>query len=115
MKQHWIVLAAGACLLGGCQKESAEANAAATRDAIAGNAAAARSAAFQRVVADLAQRPVSVPRQADAVCIGAAMQAAAVLHGVSPDEMADAWGMGSVREVEPDPRVEGIPSTKGVL
>ena len=67
---------------------------------------ASRSAAFQRVVADLAQRPVSVPRQADAVCIGAAMQAAAVLHGVSPDEMADAWGMGAVREIEPDTRLD---------
>lgn len=68
--------------------------------------AAARSNAFQRVVADLAQRPVSVPRQADAVCLGAAMQAAAVLHQVSPDEVAAAWGMGAVREVEPDPRVD---------
>jgi len=68
--------------------------------------AAARSNAFQRVVADLAQRPVSVPRQADAVCLGAAMQAAAVLHGVSPDEMAAAWGMGAMREVEPDTRLD---------
>jgi xylulokinase len=68
--------------------------------------AAARSNAFQRVVADLSQRPVSVPRQADAVCLGAAMQAAAVLHGVAPDEMAEAWGMGAVRDVEPDPRVD---------
>ncbi|GMU78867.1 MAG: xylulokinase [Acidimicrobiia bacterium] len=68
--------------------------------------AAARSNAFQRVVADLAQRPVSVPRQADAVCLGAAMQAAAVLQGVPPDEMASAWGMEAVREVEPDPRTD---------
>ena len=68
--------------------------------------AAARSNAFQRVVADLAQRPVSVPRQADAVCLGAAMQAAAVLHGASPDEMAAAWGMDAVREVEPDLRLD---------
>jgi sugar (pentulose or hexulose) kinase len=58
------------------------------------------------VVADLAQRPVSVPRQADAVCLGAAMQAAAVLHGTSPDEMAAAWGMDAVREVEPDLRLD---------
>ena len=68
--------------------------------------AAARSNAFQRVVADLAQRPVSVPRQADAVCLGAAMQAAAVLQEASPDEVAAAWGVDAVREVEPDPRVD---------
>ena len=68
---------------------------------------AARSAAFGRVVADLAQRPVSVPRQADAVCLGAAIQAAAVLHGVAPDAVADAWGLGAAREIEPDPRVDG--------
>ncbi|MFM8304912.1 MAG: FGGY family carbohydrate kinase [Actinomycetota bacterium] len=68
--------------------------------------AAARSNAFQRVVADLAQRPVSVPREADAGGLGAAMQAAAVLHGVSPDEIAAAWGMGAAREVEPDGRVD---------
>jgi xylulokinase len=67
---------------------------------------AARSNAFQRVVADLAQRPVSVPRQADAVCLGATMQAAAVLHGCAPDEVARAWGVGAVREVEPDLRVD---------
>ena len=68
---------------------------------------AARSAAFGRVVADLAQRPVSVPRQADAVCLGAAIQAAAVLHGTAPDAVADAWGLGAAREIEPDPRVDG--------
>ena len=76
--------------------------------------AAARSAAFQRVVADLAQRPVSVPRQQDAVCLGAAMQAAAVLHGVSPDEMAEAWGMGAVREVEPDTRFDAARAARRV-
>jgi hypothetical protein len=34
------------------------------------------------------------------------MQAAAVLHGVAPDEMAGAWGMDATREVEPDPRFD---------
>lgn len=67
---------------------------------------AARSNAFQRVVADLSERPVSVPRRADAVCMGAAMQAAAVLQEVAPDELAVAWLDGSVREVEPDPRCD---------
>jgi xylulokinase len=68
--------------------------------------AAARSNAFQRVVADLSQRPVSVPRRADAVCMGAAMQAAAVHHGLPPDEVAAAWLVDSVREVEPDTRFD---------
>lgn len=67
---------------------------------------AARSNAFQRVVADLTGRPVSVPRVADAVCLGATIQAAAVFHQRSPDDVADAWGVGSVRDVEPDLRVD---------
>ena len=47
-------------------------------------------------VADLTARPVTVPRVADAVCLGATIQAAAVLHQRSPDDVADAWGVGSV-------------------
>ena len=47
-----------------------------------------------------------MPRVADAVCLGAAIQAAAVLHQRITDEVADAWGVGAVREVEPDPRVD---------
>ncbi len=66
--------------------------------------AAARSNAFQRVVADLAERPgVGAPVRPMRCASARAMQAAAVLHGVSPDEMAAAWGMGAMREVEPDP------------
>jgi xylulokinase len=68
--------------------------------------AAARSNAFQRVVADLSGQAVSVPRVADAVCLGAAIQAAAVLHQRTTDEVAEAWGVGSTREVEPDGRVD---------
>ncbi|MEI8001197.1 MAG: FGGY family carbohydrate kinase [Actinomycetes bacterium] len=67
---------------------------------------AARSNAFQRVVADLAQRPVSVPKVADAVCLGATMQAASVIHGCAPDVLAPAWGLDTVREVDPDPSVD---------
>jgi hypothetical protein len=29
-----------------------------------------------------------------------------VLHGVPPDEMAAAWDMGPVREIEPDTRLD---------
>ena len=63
--------------------------------------AGARSNAFQRVVADLSGRAVSVPRVPDAVCLGAAIQAAAVLHQRTTDDVADAWGVGAAREVEP--------------
>jgi xylulokinase len=68
--------------------------------------AGARSNAFQRVVADLSGRAVSVPRVPDAVCLGAAIQAAAVLHQRTTDDVADAWGVGAAREVEPDTRVD---------
>jgi xylulokinase len=68
--------------------------------------AAARSNAFQRVVADLSGRTVTMPRVPDAVCLGAAIQAASVLHQRSTDEVADAWGVGTAREVDPDPRVD---------
>jgi xylulokinase len=68
--------------------------------------AAARSNAFQRVVADLSGRVVTMPRVPDAVCLGAAIQAAAVLHQRGADEVAEAWGVGAAREVEPDPRVD---------
>jgi hypothetical protein len=47
-----------------------------------------------------------MPRVPDAVCLGAAIQAASVLHQRSTDEVADAWGVGTAREVDPDPRVD---------
>ena len=63
----------------------------------------ARSNAFQRVVADLSGRAVSVPSTCPTpVCLGAAIQAAAVLHQRTTDDVADAWGVGAAREVEPD-------------
>jgi hypothetical protein len=47
-----------------------------------------------------------MPRVPDAVCLGAAIQAAAVLHQRGTDEVAEAWGVGVAREVEPDLRVD---------
>jgi xylulokinase len=67
----------------------------------------AHSAAFRLVVADLTGRPVLVPDVGEPVARGAAMQAAAVLTGQSVDEVADAWGLGSVVTVHPDPFVDG--------
>jgi xylulokinase len=66
---------------------------------------AARSHAFQRVLADLSERPVFVPATtdvADTGALGACVQAAAVLHQVDPTELADAWGLQPARVIEPD-------------
>ena len=65
------------------------------------------SAAYRRVVADLTGRTVVVPREDELVACGAALQAAAVLHGVGFDELAEAWGLGAGEVIEPDPAVDG--------
>lgn len=61
----------------------------------------ARSPAFVRVLADLAQRPVVVPEPAEHVAAGACVQAAAVATGASPEEVADAWSLGGGTTVDP--------------
>ena len=65
-----------------------------------------RSAAYQRVVADLTGRAVVVPETDELVACGAAVQAAAVLQGCSFDDLAAAWALGTGHTVEPDPRVD---------
>jgi xylulokinase len=62
----------------------------------------ARSAAYRRVLADLAQRPVVIPEEAEHVAVGACVQAAAVLEGVPPEAVADRWGLGRGPEVAPE-------------
>ena len=52
-------------------------------------------------LADLAGRPVLVPDAREHVAAGACVQAAAVLHGRAPDEVAAAWGLGAGSVVEP--------------
>ena len=61
----------------------------------------ARLHAFQRVLADLARAPVTVPR-GEPVATGACVQAAAALHQAAPDEVASAWDLGKGYPVEPD-------------
>ena len=68
--------------------------------------AAARSQALRQVVADLAERPVGVPRENRALA-GACVQAAAALSGSPPEQVAAAWALHEVREVEPNARVDG--------
>ena len=66
----------------------------------------ARSAAYRRVVADLTGRAVVVPADDELVACGAAVQAAAVLHGCTFDALATAWGLGAGTVVEPDATVD---------
>jgi xylulokinase len=66
---------------------------------------AAKSHAFQRVLADLSERTVYVPATtdvADTGALGACVQAAAVLHQLDPSELADIWGVQPLRVIEPD-------------
>jgi sugar (pentulose or hexulose) kinase len=53
------------------------------------------------VVADLAQRPLTVSDTDEPVAVGACVQAAAVLLGSSPQAIAASWGLGSGRVVTP--------------
>jgi len=77
----------------------------------------ARSEGYRQVLADLAQRPVVVPRDGhdhtnwhtdwhtDWAAVGACVQAAAVLLGASPEQIIAAWGVdeGSVVNPAVDP------------
>jgi xylulokinase len=67
----------------------------------------ARSAAYQRVVADLTQWPIVVPDlSAEHVATGACVQAAAVLQSRPPEEVAADWKLGAGDVVEPDSTVD---------
>ena len=66
----------------------------------------ARSAAFQRVVADLSGRPVLVPDESDHVAAGACAQAAAALHERDISDVAHAWGLARGPMIEPDARAD---------
>jgi xylulokinase len=66
----------------------------------------ARSRAYRRVLADLSGREVSVPAAAEHVAAGACVQAAAVLHGRAPDEVARAWHLDAATTIEPDAAVD---------
>jgi xylulokinase len=66
----------------------------------------AGSPAFRRVVADLTGRPVVVPAEPELVACGAAVQAAAVLHRCSIEEVVDAWDLRTGDVVEPDLSVD---------
>jgi xylulokinase len=62
-----------------------------------------RSHAYRQVLADLAGRAVTVPRSDEQVSSGACVQAAAVLTGTDPADVADAWDLRAGDLVEPGP------------
>jgi xylulokinase len=62
---------------------------------------AARSAAYRTVLADLAQRTVTVPEATELVALGAAVQSASRLHATTAQEIATAWRLGNGTSVEP--------------
>jgi len=66
----------------------------------------ARSAAYQRIVADLTQRPVRIPPTGEHVATGACVQAAAVLQSCRVDEVVAAWSTAADEVVDPDPTVD---------
>lgn len=70
----------------------------------------ARSAAYRRVVADLAGRPVTVPAGDEHVAGGSCVQAAAALTGADPRTVARSWTGAPDLVVEPG---EGV-DTAGV-
>jgi xylulokinase len=66
----------------------------------------AHSRAFQRAIADLSGRVVVVPDAAEHVAAGACVQAAAVLFGRPPEDVARAWDLARGGTVDPDPEVD---------
>ena len=61
----------------------------------------ARGEVWQRTVARLSGRRVLVPEADELVALGAAVQAAAVLSGESPEEVARRWRKSAGAEVDP--------------
>ena len=63
----------------------------------------ARSRAYRQMLADLSGRAVLVPRAEEQVATGACVQAAAVVSGADPNDVADRWKLGDGDVVEPGP------------
>jgi xylulokinase len=61
----------------------------------------ARSTGYRQLVADLSGRVVRVPHGTEHVAAGACIQAAAVLRGRSPLDVASGWHLGASDDVQP--------------
>lgn len=67
-----------------------------------------RSSAYRQRAADLLGHSIIVPDTDETVATGAAAQAAAIVAGVSFDELAGNWGLGAGVVVEPANDADGI-------
>jgi xylulokinase len=65
-----------------------------------------KSAAYRQVLADLSQRPVTVPSGGEFVVAGACAQAASLVAGRPAPDVASQWGLDAGAVVEPDSRVD---------
>ncbi len=68
----------------------------------------ARSAAYRRIVADLAQRPITVVENNELVALGAGVQAAARATGASIGDVQHEWKLGRGTEIEPQLGPEAV-------
>ncbi len=69
----------------------------------------AKGQAWRRVVGSLSGRPLEIPDASELVALGAAVQAAAILAGEAPVQVARRWG---TRRGE---AVAAVPSDEGAL
>jgi xylulokinase len=75
------------------------------------------SPAYRQLLADLSGRPVHVSDMVETSAAGAAVQAAAVLHGRPVDEVVQAWAptLRIVAEPRPDQAADAVRSRYGRL
>ena len=66
----------------------------------------ARSPAYRRILADLSGLALTVPAAPESVATGACVQAAAIVEGRRPEDVAASWDLGPPITVEPDERVQ---------
>ena len=62
----------------------------------------ARSSAYRQILATLADRPVTVPHDDEIVTAGAAVQAAVLVTGSDPAEVAEAWDLRAGETTAPE-------------
>jgi len=73
-----------------------------------------RSTAYRHVVADLAQRPVTVVDAPELVALGASVQAAARATDAPIADVQDAWGLGSGTTTDPTASADAVAETRAL-
>jgi xylulokinase len=61
----------------------------------------ARSTAYRQILADLTQRPVTIPADDELVALGACVQAAARVTGAAITDVQEAWSLGHGTTIDP--------------